>query len=232
MKAMILAAGLGKRMQPLTNFTPKPLLKVADRFLIEFHLEKLAKAGIQEVVVNTHHLAEQIPTALGSGEKWGLNIHYSHEPELLETAGGIRQALGHLIDDDTDPFLLINGDVYFEWDLSEWLEQAKATLNNKQACLVLIPNPEHHPEGDFCFQDKSKILCLKSTSFDKNFTYSGIGLYRGSFFSRLKPGYQAMKPLFDEAVKQQLIVGLVEYNYWLDVGTPGRLDELRSRLIG
>lgn len=230
MKAMILAAGLGKRMQPLTKHTPKPLLKVGDRYLIELHLEKLAKVGIQDVVINTHWLAEQIPAALGSGEKWGLTIHYSHEPELLETAGGIRQALRYLIDDESDTFLLINGDVYFEWDLAEWLNSAQATIQNKQACLALIPNPQHNLEGDFCFQDQSKILSLINASTDESFTYSGIGLYRGSFFSKLKLGYQAMKPLFDEAIAQQLIVGQVEHAYWLDVGTPERLDELVSRV--
>ena len=158
MKAMILAAGLGKRMQPLTNFIPKPLLRVGDHYLIEFHLEKLANAGIRDVVINTHWLAEQIPSALGTGEKWGLNIQYSHEPELLETAGGIEHVLKNLVDDDSDTFLLINGDVYFEWNLGEWLKKAQALVAGKQAFLALVPNPQHHLEGDFCVQnEKTKM---------------------------------------------------------------------------
>lgn len=228
---MILAAGLGKRMQPLTNHTPKPLLQVGGRYLIELHLEKISQAGIQEVTINTHWLAEKIPAALGSGEKWGLKIHYSHEPVLLETAGGIQKALNNLIDNDADTFLLINGDVYFEWDLVEWLNKAQASIQNKQASLALVPNPKHHPVGDFCLQNDSNILGIKREASDKCFTYSGLGLYRGSFFSRLESGYQALGPLLKDAIAQQLIVGQLENDYWLDVGTPERLAELEARTL-
>ncbi len=229
MKAMILAAGLGKRMQPLTNFTPKPLLKVGNRYLIEFHLEKLAKAGIKEVIVNTHWLAEQIPAALGNGEKWGLNIRYSHEPDLLETAGGIRQALDYLVDDQNDTFLLINGDVYFEWDLHAWLNKASSTIADKKAFLALVPNPPHHTEGDFCFQRDTSHLQLKDMTSDQAYTYSGLGLYHKSLFSELALGYRPLGPVLKQAITENLIVGGLEMDFWLDVGTPERLEALISR---
>jgi MurNAc alpha-1-phosphate uridylyltransferase len=232
MKAMILAAGLGKRMRPLTDHTPKPLLKVGDRYLIEFHLEKLAKAGISDIVINTHWLADQIPGALGSGEKWGLNIHYSHEPELLETAGGIRQALKYLVDCDSDTFLLINGDVYFEWDLCAWLEKAETSIREKQAFLALVPNPQHHQEGDFCLDSQTSLLQLKQAVNDKAFTYSGVGLYKESFFSELLEGYRPLGPLLKKAIEGQVITGQLERDYWLDVGTPERLEELNCRMLG
>ena len=239
MKAMILAAGLGKRMQPLTNTIPKPLLEVGGKYLIEFHLEKLAAAGIRDVVINTHWLAEQIPQALGSGEKWGLNIHYSHEPELLETAGGIRQALEYLIDDSlldnsladdsSEIFLLINGDVYFEWELSAWLDKSKTALKEYQAFLALVPNPPHHLNGDFTCSKASHLLGLNQNSSQDTYTYAGLGVFRASFFADLDPGYRALGPLLKQAMANELIVGQVENAYWLDVGTPERLEELIAR---
>lgn len=230
MKAMILAAGLGKRMRPLTNFIPKPLLSVGDHYLIEFHLEKLANSGIRDVVINTHWLAEQIPEALGSGEKWGLNIHYSHEPELLETAGGIRQALEYLVDNSSEEFLLINGDVFFDWNLSGWLNKAHTLLQNKHAFLALVANPPHHVEGDFSCHCDTHLLSLNETLNAQTYTYSGIGLYRASFFSGLKQGYQALGPLLKQAIRDQFILGQVERDYWLDVGTPERLAQLKAHL--
>lgn len=229
MKAMILAAGLGKRMQPLTNNTPKPLLKVAGQHLIEYHLAALASAGIHEVVINTHWLAEQMPIALGAGEKWGINIHYSHEPELLETAGGIRNALPYLVEDVSEPFLLINGDVFFEWNLLTWLERALVQLNTQHAFLALVPNPTHHLEGDFNCDQDTHMLALEGSSKSR-YTYSGVGIYRGSFFSELNQGYQALGPLLKQAIRDQKILGQVEHAYWLDVGTPERLDELNHYL--
>lgn len=228
MKAMILAAGLGKRMQPLTNITPKPLLKVGNRHLIEYHLEKLAQAGIREVVINTHWLAEQIPAALGSGEKWGLQLTYSHEPELLETAGGIRQALPYLVDSQEDTFLLVNGDVYFDWDLSEWLNKAKNIMQQFQACLALVPNPVHHPVGDFYLDSASHLLSLDGLDQSEKYTYSGVGLYRGSLFNDLPEGYLALGPVLKQAISKGMISGCFQNEYWLDVGTPERLEELAS----
>ena len=231
MKAMILAAGLGKRMQPLTQHTPKPLLKIGERYLIEFHLEKLAQAGIKEVVINIHWLAEQIPAALGSGERWGLTIHYSHEPELLETAGGIRHCLELLTDDASDVFLLINGDVYFEWDLAQWLAAAPILGASQQVYLALVNNPSHHPSGDFSCSDSSLRLCALDSGLPA-YTYAGVGLFRAAFFEGLARAYQPLGPLLKAGLEQQIILGRPVDAYWLDVGSPERLAELRSRFGG
>lgn len=229
MKAMILAAGLGKRMRPLTDHTPKPLLKIGERYLIEFHLEKLAQAGIKEVVINTHWLAEQIPAALGNGERWGLQLHYSHEPELLETAGGIRQCLHRLADKPDDVFLLINGDVYFEWGLAEWITSAPVLDQQHPVFLALVQNPPHHPQGDFAYS--SSDFCLSACDSDADtYTYSGVGLYRASFFEHLEKGYQALGPLLKTGLEQRAVLGCPVDAYWLDVGSPERLVELRARL--
>lgn len=229
MKAMILAAGLGKRMRPLTDHTPKPLLKIGARYLIEFHLEKIAKAGIKEVVINTHWLAEQIPAALGNGERWGLQIHYSHEPELLETAGGIRECL-HLLADNADhTFLLINGDVYFEWDLTAWLASAPLLDPQHPVYLALVENPPHHPQGDFAYSKADHSLAACDSSSD-TFTYAGVGLYRASFFQHLEKGYQPLGPLLKAGLAQRAILGRPVDAYWLDVGSPERLEALRVRL--
>lgn len=230
MKAMILAAGLGTRMQPLTNSTPKPLLKIGQTHLIEFHLQKLALSGFTDVVINTHWLAEQIPAALGSGEKWGLNIHYSYEPELLETAGGIQNALPLLVDDESEHFLLINGDVYFEWDLKQWLKNASDQIQTALAYLALVPNPEHHLQGDFGFAPSSNNLCLKSSEHEEAFTYAGVGVYKVSLFSNLQKGYQALGPILKTEIENYAIKGDLQQDYWLDVGSIERLDLLTKRL--
>lgn len=229
MKAMILAAGLGKRMRPFTDHTPKPLLTIGSRYLIEFHLERVAKAGIKEVVINTHWLAEQIPAALGSGERWGVKIYYSHEPELLETAGGIRECLHWLANKPDDVFLLINGDVYFEWDLPSWLASAPILDEQHPVYLALVKNPAHNPKGDFSCS--ASDLCLSSCGRGApTFTYAGIGLFRASFFAELEKGYQALGPLLKAGLEHKAILGKPVDAYWLDVGSPERLEELRNRL--
>ena len=149
MRAMILAAGLGTRMRPLTDTVPKPLLKVGGKYLIAYHLENIAKTDITDVVINTHWLAEKIPAALGDGSRWGLNIHYSHEPELLETAGGIANAMQTLVGDGDDRFLLLNGDVYTELDLKGWLSSISDIDARTLAHLALVNNPKHNAQGDF-----------------------------------------------------------------------------------
>ncbi len=231
MKAMILAAGLGTRMLPLTANTPKPLLRVGDRYLIELHLEKLSKAGISDVVINTHWLADQIPAALGKGEKWGLSIHYSHEPILLETAGGIRHCLDRLVDGLEDSFLLINGDIYFEWDLTQWLAEAPALNDAHEAYLALVGNPSHHPSGDFALAEDGVTLRMPDQDH-ASFTYAGLGLYRGSFFAHLDQGYHPLGPMLKAALKRHSVSGCLMHEYWLDVGTPERLEQLRLRLQG
>ncbi|KZZ76430.1 hypothetical protein A3766_02430 [Oleiphilus sp. HI0132] len=228
MKAMILAAGLGKRMRPLTEHVPKPLLRIGEKYLIEFHLEKLAAAGIQDVVINTHWLAQQIPASLGNGEKWGLRIHYSHESELLETAGGIVQALSMLTDEAEPEFLLINGDVYSELNIAEFLNNASTHNESREAYLALVDNPEHNLKGDFVLQSSGKLSA--NTNDGKHLTYAGIALFHRDFFKDIKPGPSQLGPQLRTAIEAQRVGGERIQSYWLDVGTPGRLQTLRDRV--
>ena len=230
MKAMILAAGLGKRMRPLTDHTPKPLLQVAGHYLIEFHLKSLARAGIKEVVINSHWLAEQLPKALGSGSRWGLQLHYSYEPVLLETAGGIIAALPNL-SAGTEPFLVVNGDVYTELDLAAWLAQAPALQGERLAYLGMVDNPEHHPAGDFCVDPVNGLLSLfADTDHLHTKTYSGIALFHPNFFAGIAPGPRPLGPLLKQQIRAGHVVGAVLSAYWLDVGTPERFAALQKRL--
>lgn len=228
MKAMILAAGLGKRMRPLTDHAPKPLLKVGDKYLIEFHLEKLAAAGVRDVVINTHWLAQQIPASLGSGEKWGLRIHYSHEPELLETSGGIIQALPMLSDDKESAFLLVNGDVYCEMDLAGFIQSAPELKHGHTAHLALVDNPDHNTGGDFVMgRDGMLSACEKD---GKRLTYAGVAIFHRDFFSAMLPGPSLLGPKLKEAIEAGCVSGERIDEYWLDVGTPQRLELLRERV--
>ena len=217
MKAMILAAGRGERMRPLTDRTPKPLLKVGGKCLIEYHLDNIRQAGIREVVINHAWLGEQIEAALGDGGRYGLTIHYSREPEALETAGGIQRALPLL---GGEPFIAINGDIWTDYAVTS-LPQAPAGL----AHLVLVDNPPHHPTGDFRLQ-AGQVLpdgpdCL---------TFSGIGLYRAELFAGLKPGKSPLAPLLRQAMTQQQVTGEHHTGRWFDIGTPERLAELDTWL--
>jgi len=258
MKAMILAAGLGKRMRPLTEYTPKPLLRVGGHYLIEYHLENLAKAGFKEVVINTHWLAEQLPAALGDGARWGLKIHYSYEPDLLETAGGIFKALPLLVEDQAlnvedqslkseaeqgDVFLVINGDVYCELDLAAWLKSAPELSTGKNAYIALVDNPDHHPEGDFIFRSEGQPLALiesevlaSPNKVTSAFTYSGLALFHSSFFkgifSTVPAAPRALGPLLKVAISEHKVLGTLMPDFWLDVGTPERFERLKSRLAG
>jgi MurNAc alpha-1-phosphate uridylyltransferase len=228
MKAMILAAGLGKRMQPLTNNCPKPLLKLKNKPLIEYHLEAIAATTIQDVVINTHWLGDMIPAALGDGSRWQLTLHYSHEDALLETAGGIREALTTLDEGNDQPFLVVNGDIYCSLNLSEWVSQALPRIENKQAVLGIVTNPTHNPEGDFVFDGQR--LNLKQDSNENRYTYSGIGLYRPSFFNALPFGRCALAPLLFDAIARQSITASIIHAPWTDVGTPERLQLLSTQL--
>jgi len=230
MRAMILAAGLGKRMHPLTDHTPKPLLKVAGQYLIEFHLERLAESGFKEVVINTHWLGEQLPEALGHGERWGLEIHYAHEALLLETAGGIQAALPFLGQDKKDqPFLVMNGDVYTELNLKAWLNNAPKLDKQNLAYLALVENPDHHTKGDFGLDAETSTLKMFDES-SPSFTYSGIALFHPHFFKGLNAGPNPLAPLLKKYIQTQQVLGGVISDYWLDVGTPERLEVLKARL--
>jgi MurNAc alpha-1-phosphate uridylyltransferase len=217
---MILAAGRGERMRPLTDTCPKPLLCVAGKPLIVWHLERLAKAGFREVVINHAHLGDQIEALLGEGDAWGLSIAYSAEPTgALETAGGIAQALPLLGD---EPFLVINGDIFCDWN------PALAMLaDDALAHLVLVPNPVHHPDGDFSL-DGTKV---GSGGTAPRHTFSGIGVYRPALFAGIAAGQVAkLAPLLRAAMAQGRVSGELHCGRWTDVGTPQRLSELDTEL--
>ncbi len=216
MHAMILAAGRGERLRPLTDATPKPLLEVGGKPLIEHHLERLAEAGVRRVVINLGWLGEQISASLGTGDRFGLEIHYSPEPPgALETAGGIIQALPLL---GSQPFLVIAGDILCDFRFS----QLTSLANKAMAHLVMVPNPAHHPNGDFALENG----WLKRTGPQRH-TFSGIGLYRPAFFHHLTPGRRALRPVFESAIDQRQITASLHPGYWSDIGTPERLTEAR-----
>jgi MurNAc alpha-1-phosphate uridylyltransferase len=222
MKAMILAAGRGERMRPLTDTCPKPLLPVGGKPLIVWHLERLAAAGFREIVINHAHLGQRIETALDDGSRWGLRIAYSPEPPgALETAGGIAQALPLLSD---EPFLVVNGDIYCDWDV---LRAHDVLAASDLAHLVLVPNPEHHPQGDFVL-DGARV---RADGDAPKLTFSGIGIYRPELFAALVRGQPAkLAPLLREAMAQQAVSGECHTGRWTDVGTPDRLAELDAAL--
>lgn len=226
-KAMILAAGRGERMRPLTDTLPKPLLRAGGRALIEYHLENLARAGFADVVVNHAHLGQMIEAALGNGERYGVNIYYSPEPVALETAGGIAQALQILGVKSGgvqvgQPILVINADVYCELDFSLLLPVMRQMQSNPAedlAHLVLVDNPVHHPEGDFSLDSGRVALSGKN-----NLTFSGIGIYRPELFEGVMPGSPArLAPLLRQAIASGKAGGHYYHGAWVDVGTPERL---------
>jgi len=211
---MILAAGRGERMRPLTDTLPKPLLTVAGKMLIEYHLENIKAAGITDVIINHAWLGEKIEKALGDGSRYGLNIHYSAETEALETAGGIINALPMIGD---DVFIVINGDVFCDYDIST-LPSSLAGL----AHLVLVNNPRHNPEGDFVLTTSGSV----EHSGENKLTFSGIGVYHSDLFVELQNAKQALAPVLRTAMEQQQVTGEFYQGIWHDVGTPERLSEL------
>lgn len=220
MKAMILAAGRGERMRPLTDHTPKPLLPVAGKPIIEYTIEQLVAAGFSELVINHAHLGLQIENCLGDGSQFGATIHYSPEGEQgLETAGGIINALPLL---GEDIFLVVNGDIASDFDFAS-LKNIKVDL----AHLVLVPNPEHHSEGDFGL-DATGLVDEQAT---EALTFSGIGLYSPLLFANLPAGSRKLGGLLREAIRQQRVSGQKHTGFWLDIGTPERLSELNIRYL-
>jgi MurNAc alpha-1-phosphate uridylyltransferase len=218
MKAMILAAGRGERMRPLTDHIPKPLLKVGGKSLIVWHLERLAKAGFKEVVINYAHLGEQIEQALGDGSVWGLNVQYSPETSALETAGGIANALPLLGD---APFLVVNGDVFTEIDFG-----ALQLVSPNLAHLVMVDNPPQHPDGDFVV-DSGKV----TNQGNHKLTFSGIGIYHPALFVDVERGQAAkLAPLLRSAMIKGLVTGEHYQGIWHDIGTPERLSFLDKQL--
>ena len=219
MRAMILAAGRGERLRPLTDSTPKPLLEVGGKPLIEHHLERLASAGFREVVINLCHLGDKIRERLGDGSNWGLNIHYSPEPAgALGTGGGIQQALPFL---GESPFAIINGDVFTAYPLARL-----RVIKCDQAHLVLVPNPAHNPNGDFALAGGYVV-----EDRQPRFTFSGISVYHPRFFESASPGNFSVVPMLQAAMAQQQVTGQLFNGVWHDIGTRERLEELRQQLI-
>jgi len=220
MKAMILAAGRGERMRPLTDTLPKPLLEAGGRTLIGWHLHKLAAAGFQEVIINHAHLGILLEQTLGDGSRFGINIRYSPEHKALETAGGIANALPLL----GERFLVINGDIWCDFDFTA----ANAALQqNDLAHLVLVDNPPQHAEGDFHLSSTGRVQPKGSPLL----TFSGIGVYRAALFADIKPGSKApLAPLLRSAMNECRVSGEHFRGRWRDIGTPERLSALRREL--
>lgn len=227
-KAMILAAGLGERMRPLTDHTPKPLLQVGGKSLIQWQIERLKGAGIRSLVINHAHLGQKLETALGNGADLGVNIAWSREPQPLETAGGIATALSLLGD---APFLVSNGDVYAEFDYTRLLPVLQEMAGNPDhlAHLVLVNNPPHHPEGDFALAE-GKVIELPTHAAGR-YTFSGIGCYRPELFSGIASMTKAkLAPLLRAAMDKGQVTGEHFSGRWEDVGTPQRLADLDKEL--
>ena len=215
---MILAAGRGERMRPLTDATPKPLLKAGGKALIEYPLEKLSSAGYTDIVINIHHLGEQIREFLGSGQRYGVTLHYCDEqPEALETGGGIFNALPWL---GKDAFCVVNADIHCDHDLAP-----PALTRETLAHLVLVPNPAHNPEGDFALRD-GKI----ATDGGPQWTFSGIGWYRPELFNGCQPGKFPLAPLLRRAAEKGQGSGEIHHGLWFDIGAPERLRQLNEKL--
>ncbi|MBN8223534.1 MAG: nucleotidyltransferase family protein [Xanthomonadales bacterium] len=231
MKALIFAAGLGERMRPLTDDTPKPLLRAGGKPLIAWHLEKLAALGVADVVVNTSWLADRFPAILGDGSRWGLRLHYSHEgPVPLETGGGMLHALPQLGD---APFIAVNGDIWTDYDFARLPREPHG-----DAHLVLVDNPEHHLQGDFALDGGGRL----ASDGPSRLTFSGIGVYRPRFVADWRtrigdapgagetPPRFRLAPLLRAAMDRGMVGGEHHVGRWTDVGTPARLTALDSQL--
>jgi len=226
--AMILAAGRGERMRPLTDHTPKPLLVAGGKPLIVWHIERLCAAGFTRIVINHAHLGEQIEAALGNGSGFGVSIEYSREARALETAGGIATALPLI---ESEVFPVINGDIYTEFDFSRLAEpMARLAAGHDQAHLVMVDNPPHHPAGDFVL-DAGRVSTPPLIAHPLPLTFSGIGVYHRVLFEHTTPGEKAqLAPLLRQAIDAGRVSGEHYRGRWTDVGTPERLRQLDESL--
>ncbi|MCP5161367.1 MAG: nucleotidyltransferase family protein [Hahellaceae bacterium] len=244
MKAMILAAGLGTRMRPLTDHTPKPLLKAGGKPLLQYPIENLRAAGIVDIVINTAWLGEQIEACFGDGRALGVHLHYSHEETPLETAGGIVRALPLLGD---TPFILINGDVWTDFPLPRLVRRAaqwRSLPSAPSAHLVLVNNPEHHPEGDFSLirdasqtdetgaqvADPGQLAVPQGDAPPECYTFSGVSLLDPALFANLAEGPRKLAPILREAMTAKKVTGEHWQGQWYDIGTPARLQTLDRQL--
>jgi len=221
MRAMILAAGLGKRMQPLTADLPKPLLKVGDKTLIEHQIERLVAGGITGIVINHFYLGSKIEELLGNGARYGTSISYSKEPIRLETAGGIIKALPKLKE---DCFLVVNADIWTDFDFSS-LEPVDGV--DCLAHLVLVENADHNPHGDFNIDDEGRVHEDHSAQ-DKRLTFSGISVMHKNLFRDLPIQPRSTVPLLQDAMLEDRVRGEVFKGMWMDIGTPERLREINA----
>ncbi len=230
MIAMLLAAGRGERMRPLTDHTPKPLLEAGGKPLIVWHIEKLVHAGIRKLVINHAHLGAQIEAALGDGNQFGAEIQYSPEASALETAGGIANALPMLGD---KPFAVINSDIFSDYDFSHLPERALSLQTNGDvAHLVLVNNPSHHPKGDFALHENRIVPESRIPNPESSLlTFSGIGLYQPALFGHISRGNIApLAPLLRAQIALGKVSGEHHKGFWVDVGTPQRLAELDRQI--
>ena len=235
MKAIILAAGRGARMRPLTDHTPKPLLPVRGKPLIEWHVEALARAGVREIVINTAWLEGQIVTALGDGARFGVTIRYSMEGRdfggALETAGGIATALPMLIDHADDPFWVVSGDIHAPGFTFDPAAAKRFTDDDAQAHLWLVPNPPFHPKGDFGLSADGRGLADGPGPDGRTWTYANFALMRAALVAGIAPGARAaLAPLLFEAMRRRLITAEVYSGTWENVGTPEQLASLNRAL--
>lgn len=219
MKAMILAAGLGNRMRPLTLYTPKPLLEVGGKALIVWHIEKLRDIGVTEIVINSAWLADKLIGTLGDGSQFGVQIRWTREDEGLETAGGIINALPLL---GTEPFILVNGDVWTTMDFAPLLE---VDLANDVAHLILVDNPPQHAEGDFTLK-QGRAFTFDQNIEGENLTFSGVSVIHPRMFAGLDAGKRPLAPLLKQAMLDGQIAASKLEGAWVDVGTPERLTAL------
>ena len=218
--ALVLAAGRGERMRPLTEHTPKPLLHVGGKPLIVWHLEKLAAADVRYVVINTSHLAEQFPAALGDGSRWGMRIRYAYEgPEPLETGGGMRNALALL---GPEPFIAVSADIWSDYDYAT-LPHEPAGL----AHLVMVPNPSWHAGGDFTLDDGQ----LMEAGNGEHLTFGNIGVYRPELVRDEAPGAFKLLPMYQRAMRERRLGGERYDGFWRNIGTPAQLAELDAQLV-
>ncbi len=215
MKAMILAAGRGERMRPLSDVLPKPLLEVKKKALIVWHIENLVKNGFRTIVINIAHLGDKIPAFLGDGSQWGVELLYSDEREsgALESAGGIKKALA-LLGEET--FLVVNGDIFCDYAFD-----ASLSLGDKLAHLILVPNPEHNPKGDFSLHNGV-------VTNDKEYTFSGIGYYSPKLFENVLLQKSPLAPLLRQAIAKEQVSGELFKKLWHDIGTPKRLEDINE----
>lgn len=226
---MILAAGRGERMRPLTDVMPKPLLKAGGQAIIEYQLRNLACAGFSNIIINHAYLGEMIENTLGNGERYDVNIHYSPEIVVLDTAGGIANALPLLVDEPSNlPFLVVNGDIYCSINYAILISTMNAMQldNQRLAHLVLVQNPSHHSEGDFSLHGDQVVL-----TGDHKLTFSGIGIYQPQLFNTVRPGSPVkLVSLLQQVIREKKVSGEFFPGQWMDVGTPERLALLDKQL--